>query len=105
MSIPVSCMHRRQNVRRALLLVSFLLFPVTFYYLSPYLIIMDAGERTASGSMIVFGVMTLTAIVLGRLFCGWVYPAGDWAKRCLPYRTGRRTTGETGRGGWSGSRG
>jgi polyferredoxin len=76
MSIPISCVHRRQNVRRALLLVSFLLFPVTFYYLSPYLIIMGAGERTASGSMVVFGVMTLTAIVLGRLFCGWVCPAG-----------------------------
>jgi len=48
-----------------------LLFPVTFYYLSPYLIIMGAGERTASGSMVVFGVMTLTALVLGRPFCGW----------------------------------
>ena len=76
MSIPVSSVHRRQNVRRALLLVSFLLFPVTFYYLSPYLIIMGAGECTVSGSMIVFGVMTLTAIVLGCLFCGWVCPAG-----------------------------
>ncbi|MBA4365386.1 MAG: 4Fe-4S ferredoxin [Coprothermobacter sp.] len=69
-------MHRCQSVRSALLLGSFLLFPVTFYYLSPYLIIMGAGERTASGSMVVFGVMTLTALVLGRLFCGWVCPAG-----------------------------
>ena len=49
---------------------------MTFYYLSPYLIIMGAGERTASGSMVVFGVMALTALVLGRLFCGWVCPAG-----------------------------
>jgi len=76
MNTPISHAHRRQNVRRALLFVSFLLFPVTFYYLSPYLIIMGAGERTASGSMIVFAIMTLTAIVLGRLFCGWVCPAG-----------------------------
>jgi ferredoxin-type protein NapH len=76
MSAHASTEQMRQNVRRALLLVSFLLFPVTFYYLSPYLIIMGAGERTASGSMVVFGVMTLTALVLGRLFCGWVCPAG-----------------------------
>jgi hypothetical protein len=76
MSAHTSTAHMRQNVRRALLFVSFLLFPVTFYYLSPYLIIMGAGERTASGSMVVFSVMTLTAIVLGRLFCGWVCPAG-----------------------------
>jgi polyferredoxin len=92
-------------VRRALLLVSFLLFPVTFYYLSPYLIIMGAGERTASGSMVVFGVMTLTALVLGRLFCGWVCPAGGLGEALFGCRTGRRTTGETGRGGLSGSRG
>jgi hypothetical protein len=76
MSTPVSHVHRRQNVRKTLLLGSFLLFPVTFCYLSPYLIIMGAGERTASGSMVAFGVMTLTALVLGRLFCGWVCPAG-----------------------------
>ncbi|MCX6084608.1 MAG: 4Fe-4S binding protein [Caldiserica bacterium] len=76
MSPDASTAHMRQNVRRALLLVSFLLFPVTFYYLSPYLIIMGAGERTASGSMVVFGVMTLTGLILGRLFCGWLCPAG-----------------------------
>jgi ferredoxin-type protein NapH len=76
MSAYVSTAHMRQSVRRALLLVSFLLFPVTFYYLSPYLIIMGTSERTASGSMVVFGVMTLSALVLGRLFCGWVCPAG-----------------------------
>jgi polyferredoxin len=76
MSTPVSPAHIRQNVRRALLLGSFLLLPVTFYYLSPYLIIMGTGERTASGSMVLFGVMTLTALALGRLFCGWVCPAG-----------------------------
>ncbi len=70
MSAPLSRLHRRQDVRRAVLIVSFPLFPVTFYYLSPYLIIMGAGEGTASGSMVVFGMLILTALVLGRLFCG-----------------------------------
>jgi ferredoxin-type protein NapH len=76
MSTPMFPVHTRQSFRRALLLVSFLLFPVTYYYLSPYLIIMGASERTASGSMAVFGVMTLSALVLGRMFCGWLCPAG-----------------------------
>jgi len=67
---------RRQNVRKALLIVSFLFFPVTFYYMSPYLIIMGAGERTASGSAIVFGVLLTLSLVLGRLFCSWVCPVG-----------------------------
>jgi hypothetical protein len=39
---------RRQNVRKALLVISFLFFPVTFYCLSLCLIIMGVGERTAS---------------------------------------------------------
>jgi len=89
MSPHASTAHRRQNVRRALLIVSFLLFPVTFYYLSPYLIIMGAGERTASGSMVVFGVMTLTALVLGRLFCGWVCPAGGLGEALFAVENGR----------------
>jgi ferredoxin-type protein NapH len=76
MKTSLSTGHRRQSVRKALLISSFLLFPVTFYYLSPYLIIMGAGERTASGSAIVFGAMFVAALVLGRLFCGWACPAG-----------------------------
>ena len=93
MSTPISHVHRRQNVRRALLLVSLLLFPVTFYYLSPYLIIMGAGERTASGSMVVFAVMTLTAIVLGRLYCGWVCPAGGLTEALFTVQNRRANNG------------
>lgn len=74
MNTSVSHRHVRQSIRRVLLLVSFALFPVTFYYLSPYLIMMGASERTASGSMVVFALMLVTAIVLGRLYCGWVCP-------------------------------
>ncbi|MHB8105884.1 MAG: 4Fe-4S binding protein [Candidatus Cryosericum sp.] len=76
MTTSVAHKHVRQNVRKALLLVSFVLFPITFYYLSPELIIMGASERTASGSMVVFALMTLTALVLGRLYCGWICPGG-----------------------------
>ena len=89
MSTPVSPAHIRQNVCRALLLGSFLLLPVTFYYLSPYLIIMRTGERTASGSMVVFGVMTLTALALGRLFCGWVCPAGGLGEALFAVQNGK----------------
>ncbi|MHB8070362.1 MAG: 4Fe-4S binding protein [Candidatus Cryosericum sp.] len=76
MKTSLSTGHRRQSVRKALIISSFLLFPVTFYYLSPYLIIMGAGERTASGSAIVFGVMIVASLILGRLYCGWICPVG-----------------------------
>lgn len=50
---------KRQKFRRALLLISFLLFPVTIWYFSPYLIIQAASEHIMNGSFIVFCTMFL----------------------------------------------
>jgi len=63
-------------VRQALLLVSFLLFPLTLYYFSPALIIQGASEGILTGSALVFGLMFLSALFVGRLWCGWACPAG-----------------------------
>jgi polyferredoxin len=59
-----------------LLFVSLLLFPVTLYYFSPMLILQGASEGIVNGSMIVFGLMFLSALFVGRLWCGWACPAG-----------------------------
>lgn len=67
---------KRQKIRKLLLLISLLLFPVTIYYFSPYLIIMGALEGIISGSFIVFSVMLLGSIFLGRSFCGYLCPVG-----------------------------
>ncbi len=67
---------KRQSIRKALILVSFILFPVTLYYFSPYLIIEALLQNVIAGSFIVFGLMLLTSIVFGRVFCGWLCPAG-----------------------------
>jgi len=66
----------RQRIRKALLFVSLLLFPLTLYYFSPMLIIQGALEGIVNGSFIVFGLMFLSALFLGRLWCGWACPAG-----------------------------
>jgi ferredoxin-type protein NapH len=66
----------RQRVRKALLLVSFLVFPITLYYFSPALIIQGAAEGILNGSAIVFGLMFLSSLFVGRLWCGWACPAG-----------------------------
>lgn len=69
-------MHaRRQRVRRALLLLSFIAFPVTMNYFSPYLIVEGAFGGVATGSLVVFGSMFAGSLVLGRLWCGWMCPA------------------------------
>ncbi|NTU80498.1 MAG: 4Fe-4S binding protein [Chloroflexales bacterium] len=65
----------RQRVRSLSLLVSWLLFPLTIFYFSPYLIVAAAAMGTINGSFIVFGLMLLAALVFGRAYCGWVCPA------------------------------
>ena len=66
----------RQKIRRALLFVSFLFFPVTIWYFSPYLIIQAASEHIVNGSFIVFVSMLVLSMFFGRLWCGYLCPAG-----------------------------
>ena len=66
----------RQRIRKALLLLSLLLFPITLYYFSPALIIQGAAAGVVNGSFIVFGLMFVSALFVGRLWCGWACPAG-----------------------------
>ena len=67
-------MKTRQKIRKGLILVSFFLFPATFYYLSPVLIIEASAKGTINGSFILFSLLFISALVLGRGFCGWVCP-------------------------------
>ncbi len=74
--VKVKQLPRRQRIRKALLFVSLLLFPVTLYYFSPAIILQGASEGIINGSFIVFGLMFLSALFVGRLWCGWACPAG-----------------------------
>lgn len=65
----------RQRQRKILVLISFLLFPVTIYYLSPVLPLQGASEGVLVGSLMVFGLLFLSSLVAGRAFCGWVCPS------------------------------
>jgi ferredoxin-type protein NapH len=67
---------RRQKIRKTLLAVAFLLFPVVFYYFSPYLVIMGGSEGIVAGSLIVFVSMFMSSLFFGRAYCGWICPAG-----------------------------
>lgn len=85
---------RRQRIRKALLLVSFLLFPVTLYYFSPALILGGAYEGVVNGSLIVFVLMFISALFLGRLWCGWACPAGALQDFCTPVNDNRARGGK-----------
>ncbi|RKM61241.1 4Fe-4S binding protein [Butyrivibrio sp. CB08] len=67
---------KRQTIRKTLLLISFLLFPITIWYFSPYLIIQAASEHIINGSFIVFVLMLVLSMFFGRAWCGYLCPAG-----------------------------
>lgn len=67
---------KRQKLRKLLLIVSLLLFPITLYYFSPALIINAGLKGIINGSFIVFVLMFILSIPFGRLFCAYLCPAG-----------------------------
>jgi len=90
----MSKLARRQRLRRALIFFSFLLFILTINFFSPYLIVDSAAQGIVNGSLLVFGALFLSALVLGRGWCGWACPAGGLGEACFPIqdkpaRTGR----------------
>lgn len=83
---------RRQKIRNALLLLSFLLFPVTLNYFSPVLPIVGAANSVIVGSLLLFGALFLSALFLGRGFCAWICPAGAMQDYCTNINS-RKTKG------------
>jgi len=86
-------MKNRQKLRKGIILFSFFLFPATFYYFSPVLIIMAAAEGIINGSFIMFGLLFISSLVLGRAFCGWICAAGGCQEMIFSARDKRVTKG------------
>jgi ferredoxin-type protein NapH len=84
----------RQRLRKGIILSSFFLFPATFYYLSPILIIESTVEGIINGSFIMFLLMFLSALILGRAYCGWVCPGAGGQEAISSARNKRVTKGD-----------
>ncbi|MFX0073150.1 MAG: 4Fe-4S binding protein, partial [Candidatus Hermodarchaeota archaeon] len=65
-----------QKVRKAVLFISLILFPITLNYLSPYLIIEAATQGIINASFITFSVLFISSLFLGRYFCSHICPGG-----------------------------
>ncbi|MCK9565494.1 MAG: 4Fe-4S binding protein [Methanothrix sp.] len=66
----------RQRVRKALIILSFVLLPATFVYISCPIITQGASEGIVTGGLIVFILLFLSSLFLGRIWCGWLCPGG-----------------------------
>ena len=67
---------KRQIIRKRLTYISFFLFPATFVYFSPYVIVDATTKGIICGSFIMFILLFLASIFLGRAFCAWACPLG-----------------------------
>ncbi len=74
---------KRQNLRQSILLISFLLFPITQFYFSPYIILSAAAKGIINGSLIVFTILLFGGMFIGRAFCGWFMPCGSLQEICF----------------------
>jgi ferredoxin-type protein NapH len=73
----------RQKIRKSITLLMFALFPVIYYYFSPFLVIMGGSEGIVVGSLIVFTSLFVSSLFFGRAFCGWICPAGATQELCM----------------------
>lgn len=77
MKIFSTCLGRsRQTIRMSLIIFSFVLLPVTFAYISCPIITEGASKGIMTGGLMVFILLFISSLFLGRLWCGWLCPAG-----------------------------
>ncbi|MDH4219188.1 MAG: 4Fe-4S binding protein [Candidatus Aminicenantes bacterium] len=74
---------KRQKIRKALIFILFLLFPVVLYYLSPALIVEGASKGIITGSFIVFSLLFISSLFVGRSYCGWICPGAGLQEACF----------------------
>ncbi len=87
-------MKNRQKLRKGIILISFFLFPAIFYYLSPVVIIQSTLKGIVNGSFVMFLLMFISALVLGRAYCGWVCPGAGCQEAIFSARNKKVTKGD-----------
>jgi len=85
-------MKNRQRIRKALILGTFLIFPIIIFYFSPYIIVMGAIQGVIAGSFIMFSLFFIISLFLGRALCGYICPVGG-LQECLMLVNDKKSKG------------
>lgn len=67
-----------QKIRKSLLLLSFILLPVILNYFSPVLVILASFEGIIGGALVVWIIMFVSSLFIGRAWCSHICPYGGW---------------------------
>lgn len=65
-----------KNKRRFMLFFMFLLLPITLNYFSPYIVIDGLINKVISGAFLIWTIMFVTSLFVGRAFCSYICPYG-----------------------------
>jgi len=74
--------EKRQNIRKAILIAMFFTFPVTIAWMSPAMPIIYGFFGIVTGAVVMFALLFVLSLFLGRAFCGFVCPGGGLSE-CL----------------------
>ena len=85
----------RQTMRKRLIFFSFLLFPFTVFYFSPFLIIWASIYGILCGSMVLFLIQFLSSLLFGRAFCSWACPGAGIQECCTVITKKKAQNGKT----------
>jgi polyferredoxin len=89
-------MKKRQHIRSGLIILSLLLFPITQFYFSPYLVVWGASQGIITASFFTFAFMLFGAFFIGRAFCGWVMPCAGMQEMFFLINKKKPKTGKLG---------
>lgn len=85
---------KRQMIRKIILFINVLLFPIVFYYFSPVIVVMGAYHGVITSSIFTFMVLFIASLYFGRSFCGWICGAGAIQESCIKFRKRKVNTGK-----------
>ncbi len=77
---------KRQNLRRRISYISFFLFPATFVYFSPYVIVDASAKGIICGSFFMFILLFIGSLIFGRAFCSWACGIGGAQEMISPLK-------------------